>query len=144
MPSSTEPVMYPPKIPTTSNKAVSNGKLTSAAAILGLTRNRMGFISMVSRASICSEIRMIPISAAMAADKAAALATIAEEARACTACLLHGSRQQAVPGAGNPDAGLVLIGEAPGADDAGAADHGGDHPCHFATADLVQIARTRV
>ncbi len=49
------------------------------------------------------------------ADKAAALAVIADEARACTACILHGSRQNAVPGTGHPDAGLVLIGEAPGA-----------------------------
>ena len=51
------------------------------------------------------------------ADRAAALEEIAGEARACTACVLHGSRQNAVPGAGNPEAGLVLIGEAPGAEE---------------------------
>ncbi len=63
-----------------------------------------------------------PVAAAPAppeapADKAVALEAIAEEARACTSCLLHGSRRNAVPGAGNPDAGLVLIGEAPGAEE---------------------------
>jgi DNA polymerase len=50
-------------------------------------------------------------------ERAAALEAIAAEARACTACLLHGSRQQAVPGVGHPAAGLVLVGEAPGAEE---------------------------
>lgn len=44
----------------------------------------------------------------------AALEVIADETRACTRCALHDSRTQAVPGSGNPRAGLVLIGEAPG------------------------------
>ena len=47
-------------------------------------------------------------------DPPAALEVIASEVRACTRCALHGSRTQAVPGSGNPRAGLVLIGEAPG------------------------------
>jgi uracil-DNA glycosylase len=49
-----------------------------------------------------------------ALDPPAALEVIANEVRACTRCALHGSRTQAVPGSGNPLAGLVLIGEAPG------------------------------
>jgi len=48
------------------------------------------------------------------AEKTAALEAIAAEARACTRCPLHAGRTNAVPGAGNPGAGLVLIGEAPG------------------------------
>lgn len=52
--------------------------------------------------------------AAEPADPVAALAAIADEARACTRCPLHAGRTQAVPGTGNPRAGLVLIGEAPG------------------------------
>ena len=52
-------------MPITSKRAVSKGKVITDAAILGLTRNLMGFISMVSRASICSDIRIMPISAAM-------------------------------------------------------------------------------
>jgi DNA polymerase len=51
------------------------------------------------------------------ADRAAALAAIGEEARACTACPLHAGRQNAVPGSGNAEAGLVLVGEAPGAEE---------------------------
>ena len=43
------------------------------------------------------------------------LAIIAEEIRACTACGLHQTRTQAVPGSGAADAALVFIGEAPGA-----------------------------
>ena len=55
--------------------------------------------------------------AAADGDKAAALAALGDEVRACAACGLHAGRRQAVPGAGNPDAGLVLIGEAPGAEE---------------------------
>lgn len=39
---------------------------------------------------------------------------VAVEVRGCTLCRLAQSRTQAVPGAGKPDADLVLIGEAPG------------------------------
>ena len=45
--------------------AVSRGKHTSAAARRGPTRYRTGSIDIVSSASICSEIRMIPNSAAI-------------------------------------------------------------------------------
>jgi uracil-DNA glycosylase family 4 len=51
------------------------------------------------------------------ADKAAALEALADRVRSCSSCALHAGRQQAVPGTGNPDAGLVLIGEAPGAEE---------------------------
>lgn len=40
---------------------------------------------------------------------------IAAEVRRCTLCRLSQTRTQAVPGAGRPDAGLLLVGEAPGA-----------------------------
>jgi uracil-DNA glycosylase family 4 len=43
------------------------------------------------------------------------LEAIATEIRACTACGLHETRTQAVPGSGAPDAQIVLVGEAPGA-----------------------------
>lgn len=43
------------------------------------------------------------------------LETIAEEIRACTACSLHETRTQAVPGSGTADARIVFVGEAPGA-----------------------------
>lgn len=47
----------------------------------------------------------------MSADS---LERIAAEVRGCPKCRLAATRTQAVPGAGKPDADLVLIGEAPG------------------------------
>jgi DNA polymerase len=44
-----------------------------------------------------------------------ALETIAKEIRTCTACDLHETRTQAVPGSGSSDARIVFVGEAPGA-----------------------------
>jgi DNA polymerase len=43
------------------------------------------------------------------------LEAIAAEICACTACGLHETRTQAVPGSGTADARIVFIGEAPGA-----------------------------
>lgn len=42
------------------------------------------------------------------------LADIAARVRACTLCELHRMRTQAVPGAGNPNAEIMFIGEGPG------------------------------
>lgn len=46
--------------------------------------------------------------------KAAALAELAAQVAGCTACKLHPTRTQTVFGVGDPDAGLVFVGEAPG------------------------------
>ena len=51
------------------------------------------------------------------ADKAAALDALRDEVLPCTACSLHGTRNSTVFGAGNPDADVVFIGEAPGRDE---------------------------
>lgn len=48
----------------------------------------------------------------MSADS---LEQVAAEVRGCTLCRLALTRTQAVPGAGRPDADLLLVGEAPGA-----------------------------
>jgi DNA polymerase len=45
------------------------------------------------------------------------LEKIAAEVRACTGCPLHETRTQAVPGVGPDAAGLVFVGEGPGADE---------------------------
>ncbi len=51
-------------------------------------------------------------------DKAAALAQLAEQVRACRRCVeLSEHRTQTVFGVGNPDAELCFLGEAPGADE---------------------------
>ncbi len=52
-----------------------------------------------------------------AADKAAELEKIAEEVRPCCKCGLGSSRTNAVPGEGNPNARIMFVGEAPGADE---------------------------
>jgi len=43
-----------------------------------------------------------------------ALASIADEIRACNACPLHRSARQAVPGEGSAESGILYLGEAPG------------------------------
>lgn len=43
--------------------------------------------------------------------------TLEQSIRACTACGLHGTRTQAVPGVGDRQADWMLVGEAPGADE---------------------------
>lgn len=50
-------------------------------------------------------------------QKAAELEKIAEEVRKCCKCGLGSSRTNAVPGEGNPNARIMFVGEAPGADE---------------------------
>ena len=57
-----------------------------------------------------------PVSPA-SADGVAALAALAREVSVCTRCALHETRTQTVFGVGNPNAKLMFIGEAPGADE---------------------------
>lgn len=47
-------------------------------------------------------------------DKAAAIREFNEQVSACPKCALAKTRTKAVPGSGNPDADIVLIGEGPG------------------------------
>ena len=50
----------------------------------------------------------------MTEDHAAVLSAIAAEVRVCKACRLFEGTTNAVPGAGNPDAEIMFIGEGPG------------------------------
>jgi DNA polymerase len=51
-------------------------------------------------------------------DKAQQLRELDEDqVRGCTKCKLHGGRTNTVFGVGNPDAGIVFVGEAPGRDE---------------------------
>ncbi|MCD6531851.1 uracil-DNA glycosylase [bacterium] len=52
-----------------------------------------------------------------AEDKGRLLGELAEQIARCTKCELHRTRTNTVPGAGNPDADIMFIGEAPGADE---------------------------
>ncbi len=45
------------------------------------------------------------------------LADIEKAVAACTGCTLHSSARNPVPGEGNPNAGFVIVGEAPGAEE---------------------------
>src|SRR6516164_11540297 len=49
-----------------------------------------------------------------AVERAAALREYAEQTAGCTRCALAGGRTQVVFGAGNPNADLMFVGEAPG------------------------------
>ena len=51
------------------------------------------------------------------ADKAAELDKLSDEIRQCCNCELGSQRTNAVPGEGSPDARIMFIGEAPGADE---------------------------
>ena len=53
----------------------------------------------------------------MTDDYAAQLAAIAAEIRDCTACRLYSGAQNPVPGYGDPQANILFIGEAPGAEE---------------------------
>lgn len=50
-------------------------------------------------------------------DPPAELRVLRQEAQGCTRCRLHESRRTVVFGEGNPQADLVVVGEAPGADE---------------------------
>jgi Uracil DNA glycosylase superfamily len=52
-----------------------------------------------------------------AAERRELLKDVYEEARGCTRCALHQTRTTVVFGAGNADADLMFIGEAPGANE---------------------------
>jgi uracil-DNA glycosylase family 4 len=52
-----------------------------------------------------------------AAERRELLKEVFEQARGCIACQLHQTRTQVVFGAGNADADVMFIGEAPGADE---------------------------
>ena len=49
-----------------------------------------------------------------ASHKAAMIDAIAAQVQVCTRCDLYRSRSNTVPGAGNPDADIMFVGEAPG------------------------------
>ena len=55
----------------------------------------------------------------MASDAAVGLKGIAGEVGKCCACELSETRTNIVPGEGSPDARIVFVGEAPGADEEG-------------------------
>jgi DNA polymerase len=58
-----------------------------------------------------------PSTSAASADTVARLAELAKTVSVCTRCALHATRKQTVFGVGNPQAKLMFIGEAPGADE---------------------------
>jgi uracil-DNA glycosylase len=69
--------------------------------------------------SALAELRMAPdLNNESTTGKAEALAVVNERVRACTKCPhLACSRTQTVFGVGNPDAEIMFVGEAPGADE---------------------------
>src|SRR6202012_296778 len=70
---------------------------------------------------VTASLRIIPgvgwRTVTTATDRRQLLKEVYEQARGCVACQLHETRTQVVFGAGNADADLMFIGEAPGADE---------------------------
>jgi len=64
------------------------------------------------------DLRMnTPLDDPIIKQKRQQLDAIAQQVQKCTGCPLHQSRNHGVPGEGNPNARLVFIGEAPGAEE---------------------------
>jgi uracil-DNA glycosylase len=61
--------------------------------------------------------RAASVATAPQTDTVEKLAALAKTVSVCTRCALHSSRTQTVFGVGNPQAKLMFIGEAPGADE---------------------------
>jgi uracil-DNA glycosylase family 4 len=59
----------------------------------------------------------VPVAADDAAERAAALAALGASTEGCTRCRLAEGRHKVVFGSGNPNADLMFIGEAPGAEE---------------------------
>jgi len=82
-----------------------------------------GFVSPASPAQLPAEVKqavsepVIQYKIGENMTKTQALEIIAEQVRACRACPLGSTRLNAVPGEGDPDAAIVFVGEAPGADE---------------------------
>jgi len=64
-----------------------------------------------------SEIMPKKSSPKIIAEKQKKLDALAKRVRKCSKCPLHETRTNGVPGEGNPDARIVFVGEAPGADE---------------------------
>ena len=68
-------------------------------------------------ASVTTSPTAIPQQHAAEIPQNDSLARVAAEVRACTACRLHATRTNAVPGVGPDGAALLFVGEGPGADE---------------------------
>lgn len=64
-----------------------------------------------------SSTPVLPIATTAATPSGGGLAELAATVAVCTRCALHQSRTQTVFGVGNPNAKLMFIGEAPGAEE---------------------------
>lgn len=79
----------------------------AAPATAGATTARRAAPGVATRAARAA-------AAPEAAGRTGALVTLAAEAAGCTRCRLHAERSTVVFGEGNPDADVVVVGEAPG------------------------------
>jgi uracil-DNA glycosylase family 4 len=90
------------------------------AAQQALYLQALGVDRWVPRRAVAAAVAPeLPVAAAVpvAAERAPAWEQLAAEVRGCTLCGLHATRTQTVFGVGNPHAELLVIGEAPGADE---------------------------
>lgn len=90
--------------------------LTAPELISHARSTRVGAPAASARA-VAAPSATEPARAGTAAARNAALAVLGNEVRSCTACRLHATRRSVVFGVGDPNAELVVVGEAPGHDE---------------------------
>lgn len=90
-------------------------ELTAEEAVATLSRARP--VASAQRAAVAAGPKPAAATAGPGGDRAAALRVLRQEAEACTRCRLHETRRSVVFGEGNPAAEVVIVGEAPGADE---------------------------
>ncbi len=131
-----EPAVPVPKSPGGSKSSGASTSRTAATPAVAPVRDAKGTVhvphtqsaaAVESLESLESPIEGIPTgiivggaSRALAEDPAFKLDTLDEIAAMvaqCTRCPLYATAKNPVPGAGNPNAGLMLVGEAPGANE---------------------------
>lgn len=94
--------------------AVSDPDAISAAADFLAFQRELGVTDVPRPSSVGADAPAATPALAASVDDAGGLETLAAEVGACTACRLCETRQSVVFGSGNPDAGVMFVGEAPG------------------------------
>lgn len=118
-----KPENIPVSLPTSSSEALSqNKKITTQTlervdsfdSLTALIQGKSGRSTLAALGSKSAGSTSFGLNENVGNDS---LAKIAQEIEVCQKCELYKTRNKTVPGQGNPQARLVFIGEAPGADE---------------------------
>jgi len=115
-PSAAAPMVAKDSAPSTPAVPVTPGNDKEAAFTAMCGRFVADTMALIDRQPAVAPV-VEPLLAAHGGDAAAAMAALRAEVLPCTACELSAGRTTTVFGAGNPEADVVFIGEAPGRDE---------------------------